>query len=77
MLDNLRINNAGHLEIGGCDTVELVKKVYERRCMLWMKWLFATTAECIKKHLINIMTVTAWCYIQARHSPQCAACRIT
>lgn len=26
MLDNLRINNAGHLEIGGCDTVELVKK---------------------------------------------------
>ena len=26
MTETLKINSAGHLEIGGCDTIELVKK---------------------------------------------------
>ena len=39
----LKINQLGHLEIGGADTVELQNNS-ERRCMSWMSSISATCA---------------------------------
>ena len=46
---NMKINDAGHLEIAGCDTVQLLSTVHPFG--LWMRIISANSAACLRRLL--------------------------